>query len=94
MIAIQTWVEKHQLKSTGLYHEHNPNLFAPEELQSRVAVAEKVGSSQDPAFLHWKPHSGQDLEQGQEPRSVLQVVDQALNFEWRTPLKYEKTADI
>ncbi len=75
-----------ELKNTGPKYEQISNLFAPEELQSRVAVAEKMRPSQDPTFLHWKPYSGQDLKQGQEPRSVLQVVDQALNFEWRTPL--------
>ena len=69
-----------------IFIEIEINLFAPEKLQSGVAVAEKVRPSQDSSFLSRKFHSGQDLEQGQQLRPVLQVVDQTLHSEWRVSL--------
>jgi hypothetical protein len=63
------------------------NLFAPEKLQSRVAVAEEVRPPQDSSFLGRKFHSGQDLEQGQQLCPVLQIVNKALHSEWRASLK-------
>ena len=64
--------------------------FAPEKFESGVAVAEVVGSSQHPAPLHGQLLSGEDLQQGQEPRPVLQVVHQARYFHGGNSLERKK----
>ena len=62
-------------------------LFALQELEGSVAVAEEVRPSEHAAFFGRKLHSGKDLEQGQQLRPVLQIVGQAFDSQRGTPLK-------
>ena len=57
----------------------DPYPFAPEELKRSVAVGEIVRSTENPTSFHRKTFPAQDLEQGQQPHPVLQVLDQVLH---------------
>ena len=54
--------------------------LAPEELQGGVDVAEVVWPPQHSASLHGQPLTTEDLEQGQQPHSVTEVINQTLNL--------------
>ena len=54
--------------------------LAPEELQGGVDVAEVVWPPQHSASLHGQPLPTEDLQQGQQPHSVTEVIYQTLNL--------------
>ena len=50
--------------------------LALQELQGRVGVRQKVGPPEHPALLRRQPLARQHLQEGQQLRAVLQIVDQ------------------
>ena len=55
--------------------------LAPEELEGSVDVAEVVRPPKHPPPLHGQPLPTEDLEQGQQPHSVTEVINQTLNLD-------------
>ena len=53
--------------------------LAPQELKSSVAVGEIVRATENATSFHRKTFPAQDLEQGEQPHPVLQVLDQVLH---------------
>ena len=63
-----------------LYDVLSTHPLAPEELEGGVDVAEVVRPPEHAASLHGQPLPTEDLQQGQQPHSVTEVINQTLNL--------------